>query len=181
MGKPPGLAAAVDKRDDPWRSDTRQLSARKAIHDISTQPFDPCRRRRLAVLQRGYGRSPIPVGRCKRHQAILRPAAAAAPAGADAPAAPAAKAQPTLAQRELDFQKRKKEKDEQEKKDRDDSARQLARQEECGRSRQAKAGLDSGARIRTTDPNGERGYMDDAQRAAELARIDKQLAGCPAR
>jgi hypothetical protein len=108
-------------------------------------------------------------------------AAAEAPAAGDAPAAPAATAPPTLAQRELNFQKRKKEKDEQEKKDRDDSARQLARQEECGRSRQAKAGLDSGARIRTTDPNGERGYMDDAQRAAELARIDRQLAGCPAR
>lgn len=106
--------------------------------------------------------------------------AAAAPA-ADTPAAPAAKAGPmSLADRELDFQKRKKDKDEQDKKDREDSTRQLARKEECGRSRQAKANLDSGGRIRTTDANGERGYMDDAQRAAELARIDKQLAGCPA-
>jgi hypothetical protein len=106
--------------------------------------------------------------------------ATAEAAAADAPAAPAAKAAPmSLAERELDFQKRKKEKDEQEKKDRDDNSRQLARKEECGRSRQAKANLDSGGRIRTTDANGERGYMDDAQRAAELARIDKQLAGCP--
>ncbi len=112
-----------------------------------------------------------------------QPSAATAPtevAAGEAPAAPAAKAPLGLAERELDFQKRKKEKDELEKKDRDEAARQASRKDECGRSRQAKASLDSGGRIRTTDANGERGYMDDAQRAAEQARIDKQLAACPA-
>ena len=105
------------------------------------------------------------------------PPAETAPAAA-LPATPS-KAAPTLAEREADYVKRQKTAAEQEKKARDDKANAGAAADNCERARSAKRTLDSGTRISTTDASGEKAFMDDAQRAAESARVDKMLAACP--
>ncbi|WP_426191336.1 DUF4124 domain-containing protein [Massilia sp. DWR3-1-1] len=97
-----------------------------------------------------------------------------------APTAPAAapKAPPTLAEREADFSKRQKAKAEQDKKERDDTARRSAQAANCAGARRARAALDSGSRISTTDSNGERGYLDEAQREVESKKVNQAMADC---
>lgn len=107
------------------------------------------------------------------------PAAETAPPATAA--APAPKAAPSVADREADYVKRQKDKAEQDKKAGAEKEHADAVAENCDRARNAKRSLDSGARIGITDKNGERGFMDDAQRAAESAKVDKVLSGCPAR
>ena len=48
---------------------------------------------------------------------------------------------------------------------------QKIRADNCARARQAKAGVDSGARIATTSKSGERVILDDDARAAESKRL----------
>lgn len=105
---------------------------------------------------------------------------AAPAASAPTPAAPAPKGQPTLADRNADFNKRQQDKAEQDKKERAESEQKSAQRENCERARAAKMSLDSGRRLGVTDKNGERGYMDDAQRAVEGKKVEKVLAGCTA-
>lgn len=51
-----------------------------------------------------------------------------------------------------------------------------ARAENCARARQNKASLDSGIRITRTNAQGEREFLDDAQRAAETRRTQDIIA-----
>jgi type IV secretory pathway VirB10-like protein len=102
-------------------------------------------------------------------------AATAAPSSALAP-----KGAPSLAERNADYNKRQKDKMEADKKDAEEKAQRVARADNCERLRANKATLDSGARVRTTDKNGETTVMDDAARALEQQRIDKNLAACKA-
>ena len=51
-----------------------------------------------------------------------------------------------------------------------------AKIENCARAKQAKAGFDSGIRISRINSAGEREFMDDAARAAELKRIQTIMA-----
>ena len=51
-----------------------------------------------------------------------------------------------------------------------------ARADNCKRARSAKADLDSGVRIARTNAKGEREVLDDAQRAAELKRVNQIIA-----
>ena len=51
-----------------------------------------------------------------------------------------------------------------------------AKIENCARAKQAKMGLDSGVRISRTNTAGEREFMDEAARAAELKRIQGIIA-----
>lgn len=104
-------------------------------------------------------------------------AMAAAPAMAAPPAA-TPKAAPTLAERDADYRKRAKESGEREQKDKDEQSAGADRADNCERMRAAKRTLASGVRIRTQDKNGERGIMNDEQRAAEERRADKNLADC---
>lgn len=50
------------------------------------------------------------------------------------------------------------------------------RADNCTRSQAAKAAFDSGQRISTTQPNGERVILDDAARAAELRRVQASIS-----
>lgn len=50
-----------------------------------------------------------------------------------------------------------------------------ARAENCARSRQAKATLDSGMRVARVNAQGEREFMDDAAKAAELRRVQAAI------
>jgi type IV secretory pathway VirB10-like protein len=99
-------------------------------------------------------------------------------AAAPAPAAARPNAAPSLADREADYRKRAKEKEEQAQKEQAAEANKAAQADNCERARAAKRAIDSGVRIGTQDKNGERGYMTDEQRAAESQRANKVLAGC---
>jgi len=51
-----------------------------------------------------------------------------------------------------------------------------ARADNCERSRSAKASFDSGLRIVRTNEKGEREFLDDKQRAAEVQRLEGLIA-----
>lgn len=46
----------------------------------------------------------------------------------------------------------------------------------CNRARQSKVNYQSGARMTMVDAKGERQYLDDSQRAAEMKRLDEIIA-----
>jgi len=106
---------------------------------------------------------------------------AATEAAPTAPAAGAAVAKsgpPTLADRETDYKKRQSEKAEADKKSTEDNEMKAAKKANCDSSRAFKQQLDSGQRLSTTDKNGERSYMDDAQRKEKQAQAARNLEGC---
>lgn len=105
------------------------------------------------------------------------PAAAAASASAAA-SDPKAKAPPTLAEKNADFKKRQKDKEEQEQKLAKEREDKKNREENCAAIRAAKAQMESGERISKTEKNGERGYMSDQERAANAAKANKALEEC---
>lgn len=93
------------------------------------------------------------------------PSAAAAPDGGAKPAAPK-----TLAEREQEFRKRQQERIEAEKKEAADQALAARRKDDCARARAYLRQLEDGVRISRTDVNGNREFLDDAQRSAEMTR-----------
>lgn len=104
--------------------------------------------------------------------------AEAASATASAATAPAAKAEPTTAQRNADFRKRQADAATEEQKAADASKRQGDIDKHCKELRQSKQVLESGRRIGITDKAGEPGYMADAERAAQLQKVQRALADC---
>jgi hypothetical protein len=105
-------------------------------------------------------------------------APAAAPAPADDAKAEKKKAPPTLAERDADFRKRQKERDEQERKAIEEALRKKAQAENCTLAQQAKAELASGIRIADTTAQGERAFISDEERARRVARTNRILEGC---
>lgn len=117
------------------------------------------------------------------HKILKAPGRLPAPAPQAAPssevAAPAAmKPAPTLAQREADYIKRAKAKEEQEKKEIAEAQRQRDIAERCEAAREARAQVESGIRIARINANGERSFASDQERADQLARANKILAEC---
>jgi hypothetical protein len=102
--------------------------------------------------------------------------------GATAPAASAPapavedKTSMTLAEREAEYRKRAKAKEEEAKKASQANAARNTNKAACEGARTYKRTLEQGMRVTTTDKNGERAVMDDAQRAAEMARANKTIA-----
>jgi hypothetical protein len=111
--------------------------------------------------------------------AVAMPAAPPAPGQAGEPAGPAAKAAPTLAQREAGFRKRAMQREQQEQEEAAEARRRRDLAEHCQAARDTRAQMASGIRIAKFDAKGERSFMTDEERAAQLARADKALAGCP--
>ena len=99
-------------------------------------------------------------------------------AGQDQPAETEKKAPPTVAERNVDFNKRAAEKTEQDKKAAAEAQAKVAKTERCAAARAYKTQLDSGIRIGTVGKDGERGFMSDADRAAANARTNKSLTDC---
>lgn len=85
----------------------------------------------------------------------------AAPVGADAAAGKDAA---------LDARKKALEAQEADKKKADEQRLAAMRADNCKRAQQQKASLDSGIRIARTNDKGEREFLDDAARAAEMQR-----------
>ena len=94
---------------------------------------------------------------------------------AEAAPAPAAAPKPAAEQgvdKGLQEQKRKQEAQEAEKVQADKAKREQQRQENCNRAKQAKGTLNSGRLLSSVNAKGERGFMDEATRDAELKRAD---------
>lgn len=89
-----------------------------------------------------------------------------------------AKAPPTQADKEADFKKRRDEQAAKDKKAAEDAQKAQATADNCARAKQYYSGLQSGARIPTTDANGQRGYLNDDDRAKEEARTQGVLDSC---
>ena len=110
-------------------------------------------------------------------QSFGTPSPANAPApdaksdGKDAPKGPK-----TLAEREMEFRKRQQESAEAEKKQSEEQARNEQRAAECERMRGYLKALEDGQRIARTDAQGNREYIDDAQRAREVTRVRDGLS-----
>jgi hypothetical protein len=82
--------------------------------------------------------------------------------------------QKSLAEREADFRKRQLDSAEARQKEEAKAAEQSAQREDCERARTYLKSLQEGQRIAQVDPKtGERVFLDDANRPAEIARAQK--------
>ena len=103
--------------------------------------------------------------------------AAATPDAAPAPVAAPVKASAEQGvDKGLQEQKRKQEAQEAEKAQADKARREQQRQENCNRAKQAKTTLASGRMLSSVNAKGERGFMDEATREAEVKRADSVIA-----
>ena len=92
-----------------------------------------------------------------------------------APGAANAPAQSSAAERELDFRKRQKDAQDKAEKDRQQQVAAKEKSEACEVARRQLELLESGERIVQRDANGERAYLDDAQRQQEAARTRQMM------
>lgn len=104
--------------------------------------------------------------------APVEPVAAAEPTAAAAPAS----ALPQTEDKALEAKKKQAEAAEQAQKKAEEAKLAAAQADNCTRARNAKATLDSGMRMARVNDKGEREVLDDAQRAAELKRVNAIIA-----
>lgn len=113
-----------------------------------------------------------------------RPIVAIAPGDAVAatPSAPTAEpgktAAPTVADRNVEFNKRATDKAAADQKAAAEAQAKAAKAEQCAAARQYKAQLDSGERIGSVGKDGQREFMSDAERALATAKTNKVLTAC---
>jgi len=88
-------------------------------------------------------------------------------------AAPPAETGKSLAERDMEFKKRQQENREKSEKDAKESRTKEELKENCQRARQQLVALESGQRMSSTDLNGERRFMEDAERQKEIERSRK--------
>lgn len=93
------------------------------------------------------------------------PAAASSPAGKDKPLTP-----------EQAFQKRQQERAEADQKAAQERAQAEQNRVNCEQARASVRQLESGQRVSTINAAGERVYLDDSQRADQLARAQRSAA-----
>lgn len=82
----------------------------------------------------------------------------------------------SVADQELELKKRQQEQGEKQAKAEKDSANAKAKSQNCEMAKNQLAALESGQRIARFNAKGEREYLDDAQRAAEVERTKKAVA-----
>jgi hypothetical protein len=119
--------------------------------------------------------SPDPNGADAQGQTNPAPAAAA-PAPAPKVAAPVAPRPPTMAERELEFRKRMKDRADAEKKLADAQADADRKSDACERARGYLKSIESGIRLMRTNPDGSRELLDETQRDAETQRTRDIIA-----
>ncbi|TFZ08245.1 DUF4124 domain-containing protein [Ramlibacter humi] len=110
-------------------------------------------------------------------RAAPQPAAAEPEAAASKPAVAAASGpKVSTTDKGLEDKRKQAEAAEAEKKKAETEKVAKAQAENCTRAKGAKAEFDSGARISRTNEKGEREFLDDKQRAAEVARLKQIIA-----
>lgn len=122
-----------------------------------------------------------PPGKILRQPGMKAPSAAAqvdSPASASAQAAAASASAPKISGKDKELEARRKQAEAAEAEKNKARAEEHAKvqAENCTRARQAKATFESGQRVAHINAKGEREIMDDAQRAAEVKRIDGIIA-----
>lgn len=130
----------------------------------------------LEVPQKNILKEPRPLPAARSVPAATAPGDAAADAAGTAPAQTASPAT-SGKDKALEEQKAKAEAQEAAKKKAEEAAKAAqaakARADNCARARQAAQALQPGRLVGATNAQGERGYMDDATRAAELKRAEQ--------
>jgi hypothetical protein len=117
----------------------------------------------------------VPPNRILKKPGMRAAAAPEAEAAASAPmAAPAAK--PAGKDKELETRKKQADAAAAAKKKAQEQQFAQARTDNCARARSSKATFDSGVRVVRANEKGERIVMDDAERAAEVKRLDAIIA-----
>ncbi len=97
--------------------------------------------------------------------------------GGPSSAGTAAKAAPTIADQNAAFKKRQIEQQEAAQKDTAKSAEAAQKKESCDNAQMYLRNLEGGMRITRTDPKtGERTFLEDPQRDAEIAKAKAQVA-----
>lgn len=130
---------------------------------------------------RQYSDQPPPPGTpaAKILKAPGRPPAPLAPLPeAAATATAAAPKAPTLAEREADYRKRARLREEAELKAQKETERVAAQRLHCEDLRKTKRAYDSGIRIAEVGADGQQRFLGDAERTRRTARLDKALADC---
>ena len=130
--------------------------------------------------------TPAPAARTAPPAAPLVPTNPAGAATASTPADPAAaagakpgaKAPQTLAEKDADFRKRLKESQEAELKAQEQARIAAQKTEHCGEVHRARQMLDSGIRIADVGADGQKRYLNDAERAQRSARANAMAAEC---
>ncbi|QNP48556.1 DUF4124 domain-containing protein [Diaphorobacter aerolatus] len=125
------------------------------------------------LKQPGSGRSsstPAPVQQQQQPDAATP--ASAPVASASAPGLP----QPSGTDKKLEEAKAKQEAEEAAKKKAEADRVAKAKAENCARAKKSKESLNSGGLIGHVNEKGERGFMDEATREAELKRADSVIA-----
>ena len=84
-------------------------------------------------------------------------------------------AQSTAAERELDFRKRQKDAQDKAEKDRQQQTAAREKADACEAAHRQLELLESGERIVQRDANGERAYLDDAQRQQETEKTRRLI------
>lgn len=82
----------------------------------------------------------------------------------------------SVADQDLELKKRQQEQGEKQAKSDKESADSKAKAQNCEMAKNQLAALESGQRIARFNAQGEREYLDDAQRAAEVERTRKAVA-----
>jgi hypothetical protein len=106
-------------------------------------------------------------------QAPASPVSSAPPARAAAPEAPH---QPTMAEREVEFRKRMKDRADADKKVADAQAEAGRKTDDCERAQGYLKSIESGVRLVHTNPDGSRALLDEEQREAEAQRTRDLIA-----
>jgi Domain of unknown function (DUF4124) len=85
---------------------------------------------------------------------------------------------PKLSSKDPELEKRRKEAQAKEAaaKKADEEKNAAAKKDNCERAKRAKASVDSGARLTTTDAKGEREFISEAKRAEEAKRLQSIIA-----
>jgi hypothetical protein len=90
-------------------------------------------------------------------------------------ARPASTGPKTLAEQEMEFRKRQQERADAEKKAQEEQSRASAKAADCERAKGYLRVLEDGGRVARTDSSGNREFIDDSQRAAEIDRTRKTV------
>jgi len=82
----------------------------------------------------------------------------------------------TLAEQDADFRKRREDRLKAEQKQADEAAKAAARRENCAQARGYLEMVQQGTRLMRPNPDGTRGYVDDAGRAEEAQKAQDRIA-----
>ena len=104
-----------------------------------------------------------------------RPVAPAAPVPQAPQALRPGNAPKTLAEQDADFRKRQADQQKAEEKQAQDEAQETQHTDACNQARSYLNTLQSGARLMRPDANGERNFLDDEQRSAEIQKAQENI------